>query len=1098
MNNIDQKNILVANKSYSRNKDIPLDTSEIISSHELAEEYVNSPISYAGQTIKVYDNGKYYSYTIQQSNDGRKIINSNGYGLKILTPLTETGEADYTIYDSNENKYYIDTDNWDNIKNDIQLKIIDNNIKYSITLTKTFVNAGLISEVGEDDIGPYIKISSENGSTYYKPGSNTERIVNDFSCIFFITGDISKSENVNIINIGDHFICKYTNNEGIGTKVFGEASHVEGKDGISFGARCHVEGWGGIAYGNNNHVEGYMCIAKNSNAHAEGNRTMAEGNNSHTEGGSTHAFGYDSHAEGRGSSAYANYSHAEGYYTIASGDNQHVQGKYNIEDTNNEFAHIVGNGTSTNRSNAHTIDWNGNAWFAGDIRIKGTTAKDNVLTLNSSIFASTFFESNFNDINIKTVSSRNFDNVVGTDNSDTYKIGIGGSGINTENFSIVDIDSESCLQFEHKAGSSISRMKFFNVIKPNNAPMLTDDDIGKVIKISAEVRAADTNIENSIKFKYGLMSLLQTTTDKNYATNLYNTAVIDYVGTKPSTIRYATNTWETIEFTVKIDKTMVDNQIGLFTIETSNNGIIYIRNIKSSMSVTLDEVISNNNLNDRDDIGEKGLGINAEIFNDYSNNSATGDYSHVEGSYNNSGSKSFKFNLSHDYSLDIIDEQGNGKYYLTDITGIEPNMEYTLVLKDNYDYQGKIVSIGTDEILGSYIVVTNWIQPNIIENDPNQLSENSYIIFPEYPELGTDIIGTGAHTEGYNNKASSVASHAEGYSNIAAGKYSHVEGRENIAVYAAHAEGQNNSALAYRSHVEGYNNITRGQAAHAEGKSNIAEGQFSHAEGQSNTVSGYGAHIEGISGISSGKASHAEGQSNKAIGEYSHVEGWESISSGLGSHAEGRKTESTGEYTHSEGSFTKAQGNYSHAEGRYTISIGDASHAEGFESNASGNYSHAEGNQTIASANYSHTEGDNTKATGVCAHAEGRGTTAGYISHAEGLNTKATGNNSHSEGYLSQAIGKNSHSEGSNTIASGDNQHVQGKYNIEDTNNEFAHIVGNGTSTNRSNAHTIDWNGNAWFAGNVETTGIIMTSPNGTRYLIEITDNGEFVSTKIE
>lgn len=60
------------------------------------------------------------------------------------------------------------------------------------------------------------------------------------------------------------------------------------------------------------------------------------------------------------------YSHAEGYGTKASSPKQHVQGKYNIEDTAGEYAHIVGNGTADNaRSNAHTLDWNGNAWYAG-------------------------------------------------------------------------------------------------------------------------------------------------------------------------------------------------------------------------------------------------------------------------------------------------------------------------------------------------------------------------------------------------------------------------------------------------------------------------------------------------------------------------------------------------------------------------------------------------------------------------------------------------------------------------------------------------------------------------------------------------------------
>lgn len=91
---------------------------------------------------------------------------------------------------------------------------------------------------------------------------------------------------------------------------------------------------------------------------------------------------------------------------------------------------------------------------------------------------------------------------------------------------------------------------------------------------------------------------------------------------------------------------------------------------------------------------------------------------------------------------------------------------------------------------------------------------------------------------------------------------------------------------------------------------------------------------------------------------------------------------------------------------------------------------------------------------------------SGAWSHAEGLYTVASGSSSHAEGCDTTASGNNSHAEGIHTTANGYAQHVQGKYNIEDTQN--AHIVGNGdNNTSRSNAHTLDWDGNAWFAGDV-------------------------------
>lgn len=139
---------------------------------------------------------------------------------------------------------------------------------------------------------------------------------------------------------------------------------------------------------------------------------------------------------------------------------------------------------------------------------------------------------------------------------------------------------------------------------------------------------------------------------------------------------------------------------------------------------------------------------------------------------------------------------------------------------------------------------------------------------------------------------------------------------------------------------------------------------------------------------------------------------------------------------------------------------------------ASGDYSHAEGSKTKASGYTSHAEGYQTKATGDYSHAEGYYTTAsGLYSHAEGDSTKATGHRSHAEGCSTKASGMYSHAEGDGTKASSIHQHVQGKHNIEDANNKYAHIVGNGNINKRSNAHTLDWNGNAWFAGKVYVGG---------------------------
>jgi len=103
---------------------------------------------------------------------------------------------------------------------------------------------------------------------------------------------------------------------------------------------------------------------------------VASGSYSHAEGAYTEASGHWSHAEGYHTKAYDRWTHAEGYATKAHGDAQHVQGKYNIEDTAKTYAHIVGNGTSSVPSNAHTLDWDGNAWYQGSVKVGGTSYDD--------------------------------------------------------------------------------------------------------------------------------------------------------------------------------------------------------------------------------------------------------------------------------------------------------------------------------------------------------------------------------------------------------------------------------------------------------------------------------------------------------------------------------------------------------------------------------------------------------------------------------------------------------------------------------------------------------------------------------------------------
>ena len=77
------------------------------------------------------------------------------------------------------------------------------------------------------------------------------------------------------------------------------------------------------------------------------------------------SFTANDHTEAR-----AENSSAFGLYTVANVKDQFVNGRFNIIDENEEFAEITGNGTGINsRSNARTLDWKGNEWLAGRVRV---------------------------------------------------------------------------------------------------------------------------------------------------------------------------------------------------------------------------------------------------------------------------------------------------------------------------------------------------------------------------------------------------------------------------------------------------------------------------------------------------------------------------------------------------------------------------------------------------------------------------------------------------------------------------------------------------------------------------------------------------------
>ena len=100
---------------------------------------------------------------------------------------------------------------------------------------------------------------------------------------------------------------------------------------------------------------------------------------------------------------------------------------------------------------------------------------------------------------------------------------------------------------------------------------------------------------------------------------------------------------------------------------------------------------------------------------------------------------------------------------------------------------------------------------------------------------GATAIGEYAHSEGRGTMASGPNSHAEGLGARATGDYAHAEGAGTIASGPnSHAESGGTTASGNSSHAEGAGTTASGFASHAEGYFTVAASSYQHVQGQYN------------------------------------------------------------------------------------------------------------------------------------------------------------------------------------------------------------------------------------------------------------------------
>ena len=489
----------------------------------------------------------------------------------------------------------------------------------------------------------------------------------------------------------------------------------------------------------------------------------------------------------------------------------------------------------------------------------------------------------------------------------------------------------------------------------------------------------------------------------------------------------------------------------------------------------------------------------AEIFNDYTHNVATGNFSHSEGKQNT-----------------VNGEASHAEGYGNTINAIHAHAEghtNTISADDSHaEGQGNSVS-------GEYAHVEGY-HTNVLSNaghaEGNTTIVSAVNAHAEGNSTYVHSTAENSHAEGTGSYTKGVNAHAEN-SSYANGKNSHsggeataggvnsfahgvkgtlASGVNSIALVSGTASGSN--SIAFTGTASGNSSISLDGTASGSNSVSIQ----GTAKSTDSVAIGQGAIAETGQGAMALIKGHATGQQSLATNA-SSASGTNSVAMNASSAT---NTQSFAVNNSTASGINSASTNKGNASGENSIST-NISTATGVNSaalnngNASGegsvamNYSKATGKGsvaiglgTIASGEYSLSQGHETRANNHDSHAEGYGTNASKDqSHAEGIVTTTNGLASHTEGQgsITGANATAAHAEGSYTIANNESEHAQGKYNVSDTENSGTlFTIGNGTANDkRHNVVGIYHNGDINIEGPNTTnhnTGYFKTTVDGS------------------
>ena len=426
-------------------------------------------------------------------------------------------------------------------------------------------------------------------------------------------------------------------------------------------------------------------------------------------------------------SAMGKYSHSEGYCTVASADCEHVQGRYNLEDNPSGYSFVIGNGSaSTACSNAMTVDWSGNTYIQGNL--SADTVYGNAMKDGSGRVITEFYQQK---VSAGTNIGLDNDNYIISSYTNTYNINGDDTDANYES-GITEVSEVGAYQVTEyfPTGSTASTTglsysavgEVFNDYKQNSAfgAYSHAEGIGTIASGKAQHVQGKYNIASGDSTAVIIGNGLS-------ASERSNAFIMDWSG---NAIFYGSVSAQTISGQVDYASSAgtAEKDYKGNVIDTTYNKNITFYDLNGdntsayTASAITNVVLVGHSVKTEDKTDTANTIVNVgEIFNDYSGNVATGQYSHAEG------------------------------------------------LQSSASSQGAHAE-------GSFTIANNTAA---------HAEGNSCLAGGEYShaEGNLNIVsGQSSHAEGSSNSVSGSCSHAEGFNNVIGSsfKYAHVEGSYNI------------------------------------------------------------------------------------------------------------------------------------------------------------------------------------------------------------------------------------------------------------------------------------------------------------------------------